>query len=74
LALAQVERRLPYKAGKTATYWKDVPIRERRRRLIFQWRVMVQLLESHIDGIELILPNEEASGKTLNVQTLCRRR
>jgi predicted RNase H-like nuclease len=65
LALAQVERRLPYKAAKTGIYWKVVPIRERRSRLIRQWRDIVRLLESHIDGIDLILPNEEASVKTL---------
>jgi hypothetical protein len=29
-----------------------VPIQERRRRLISQWREIVSLLERHIDGIE----------------------
>jgi predicted RNase H-like nuclease len=65
LALAQVGRRLPYKAARTATYWKGVPSRERRRRLISQWRDILRLLDRHIDGIDLILPDEEATGKTL---------
>jgi predicted RNase H-like nuclease len=65
LALAQTERRLPYKVTKTATYWKGVPIQERRRRLISQWREIVRLLSGRIDGIDLTLPNEDATAATL---------
>ena len=65
LALAQAERRLPYKATKTATYRKGVPMQERRSRLISQWRDILRLLDRHIDGIDLILRNEGATGKAL---------
>jgi predicted RNase H-like nuclease len=65
LALAQAERRLPYKVTKTATYWKGVPLQERRNRLISQWRQILQLLAGHIDGIDVVLPDEGTGGKAL---------
>jgi predicted RNase H-like nuclease len=62
LALAQAQTRLPYKYGKTTTYWRGLPLQERRSRLISQWREIVRLLDRHIDGINLILPDEAATG------------
>jgi hypothetical protein len=65
LALAQAERRLPYKAGKTTTYWKGVPREERCCRLISQSRDIVRMLDRYIDGVDLLLPDKRAKGKTL---------
>lgn len=41
--------RLPYKASKTKTYWKHVPIADRKKRLILVWRDIMARLEQFAD-------------------------
>jgi predicted RNase H-like nuclease len=60
LALANSACRLPYKAQKTNSYWRQISIEERRRKLLAQWRRILVLLRRHIDGIGLELSRKES--------------
>ncbi|HEV2515150.1 MAG TPA: DUF429 domain-containing protein [Devosia sp.] len=59
--------RLPYKQGKIRRYWPDLPVPDRRLRLIEQWGSIVSLLDAEIGGVAaaLILPEPAAPAKML---------
>jgi len=65
--LAGERRRLPYKAGKTRTYWPDETLAARKRLLREQWHRIAALLATRIAGIEAHLPPlaEAATGAAL---------
>ena len=48
--------RLPYKADKTLTYWPDLPIEERHRKLREVWARIVEALDRRIAGVRAALP------------------
>ena len=48
--------RLPYKAAKTLTYWPDLPIAERHRKLRAVWSRIVEALDRRIAGAGAALP------------------
>lgn len=56
IALMGAPERLPYKAGKTLTYWPGLAIDERHRRLREVWTRIVAVLEGHIAGVAAALP------------------
>lgn len=62
--LARADFRLPYKAGKVRSYWKELSVAARKERLVETWRSIVALLEAEIDGVAdaLPLPAPTASG------------
>jgi predicted RNase H-like nuclease len=62
LALAQSDQRLPYKCGKTTTYWKGAPLPARRRKLLAQWHRIERLLSREIDDTDPGLPPEDHDG------------
>jgi hypothetical protein len=49
--------RLPYKAGKTGTYWPGASPRARKQRLTKEWARILRHLRKAIGGIELPLPS-----------------
>lgn len=54
--LARADFRLPYKAGKVRSYWKDLTVAARKESLIDTWRSIVALLAAEIDGVTDALP------------------
>jgi predicted RNase H-like nuclease len=50
------KERLPYKAGKTTTYWPGLPIGERHRKLREVWSRIVATLDGRIAGVAAALP------------------
>ncbi len=48
--------RLPYKAGKTTTYWRGRPVEERHQNLRAVWARIVEVLEERIAGVAAALP------------------
>ena len=67
IRLSGDKTRLPYKAGKTTTYWPDADREERRRRVAEVWRRIVALLEREIAGVAdaLPAPGPEVRGRAL---------
>jgi predicted RNase H-like nuclease len=67
IELMSAPRRLPYKTGKSAKYWPDLPAAERRNLLLAQWRDIVGQLDRRIQGVaaRLPLPAPDASGVAL---------
>lgn len=63
LSLTGARERLPYKAGRTRSYWPGLPIAERRVRLLETWRVITRKLEERIAGVLLALPLPDASAR-----------
>lgn len=63
LGLMQCEHRLPYKVGKALKYWPSASVTERRRRLLREWKLVLEHLDEVIGDIRLPLPKmpEEAS-------------
>ncbi len=59
--------RLPYKAGNTGKYWRNLPLIERRARLYQVWKSIVAALDEVLIGsaIALPLPPEGARGRSL---------
>jgi predicted RNase H-like nuclease len=57
LGLTGRPERLPYKAGKTTTYWQGKDIETRKQMLITEWRFILDCLRKHIDNIDLPLPD-----------------
>jgi len=54
--------RVEYKAGKTTTYWKALPLHDRRQRLLETWRQIRSQLARTIRGLELLpLPQDAGS-------------
>lgn len=56
IELTGAEERLPYKVGKTQTYWPKAAVPERRIRLLQVWERIVSHLETEISGIAKLLP------------------
>lgn len=56
LGMMGVTERLPYKATKTGKYWPGIPLPERKRRLVQEWRHILARLEIDIRDIDLALP------------------
>jgi predicted RNase H-like nuclease len=56
LALLQRDRRVPYKVGKTSSYWKEASIAERIGRLLTEFAAILDGLKTHIDDIAIPLP------------------
>jgi predicted RNase H-like nuclease len=50
------KERLPYKAGKTLTYWPGLSIVERQQKLRAVWLRIVEALETRIAGVSAALP------------------
>ena len=50
------KQRLPYKAGKTTTYWPRLSVEERHRKLRAVWARIVEALETRIAGVAAALP------------------
>lgn len=65
--LTGARRRLPYKAGKTKSYWPDLPILDRKHKLLGVWAMIVAALDRRIEGVAeaLIAPDLKASGVTM---------
>ncbi len=65
--LATADRRLPYKAQKTRSYWPGLGPAERRRALLDTWEEIVTLLDRQIINTRALLPTIEAAhrGATL---------
>ncbi len=57
LGLTGRTERLPYKAGKTTTYWQGKDIETRKQLLIAEWQFILDCLRRHIDDIDLPLPD-----------------
>jgi predicted RNase H-like nuclease len=57
LGLSGRSERLPYKAGKTTTYWRGQLAESRKRRLGEEWAAIIACLQQQIDGIDLPLPD-----------------
>lgn len=57
LGLTGRSKRLPYKTGKTTTYWRGVSIETRKHRLVDEWKFILDFLRQHIDNIDLRLPD-----------------
>ena len=57
LGLTGRRERLPYKVGKTNTYWPGSSADQRQRLLIEEWEFILGKLSAHIDGINLPLPD-----------------
>jgi predicted RNase H-like nuclease len=62
LALTGAEQRLPYKAGKTGSYWKHEQKSERLSRLGEQWRGIRKALEGEFPDLDLPWPDFSPSG------------
>ncbi|MBY3155234.1 DUF429 domain-containing protein [Rhizobium laguerreae] len=65
--LANAEKRLPYKIGKIREYWRDKTPAERKELLVDIWKVIIDLLEQEMDGVEeaLLPPQVTARGHEL---------
>ena len=59
IALTGEPTRLPYKAGKTTIYWREVALEERRLRLNAVWRRLVAALDAEIAGVAEAIPPPE---------------
>ncbi|MBI4203841.1 MAG: DUF429 domain-containing protein [Betaproteobacteria bacterium] len=60
LALTKHGERVPYKVGKTNTYWPGQSAKQRKRRLIEKWQLILDRLETYIDDIDVPLPDPDA--------------
>ena len=49
--LARAPERLPYKAAKARRYWPELSPDERTEKLFVEWRQIIALLDSKIDGV-----------------------
>lgn len=59
LKLMGAAERVPYKAGKSGSYWvKGLPIEERKRCLVKEWARILSRLRGEVEGILLPLPSE----------------
>ena len=64
IAFMGAPERLPYKAGKTRTYWPTLSLEDRRRKLRAVWSRIVEALDRRIAGVAaaLAVPAPEARG------------
>ena len=56
IAFMEERERLPYKAGKTLTYWPGLPIAQRHAKLREVWARIVGALDCRIAGVAEALP------------------
>ncbi len=56
VVLSGAKHRLPYKAGKTKSYWPTLDREERRAQLDRQWSEIIALLDREISGVSAALP------------------
>ncbi|MEH3159959.1 MAG: DUF429 domain-containing protein [Sphingomonas taxi] len=70
VVLAGAARRLPYKAGKTRSYWPGESLAARRVLLAAEWTQIAALLVTRIDGVAEVLPSlpEGATGLARKAQ------
>ena len=62
-----VSERVRYKAGKSKSYWPAMPLQDRKRRLVEEWRRIVDRLAMAIAGINIEFPEfpEQTSFRVL---------
>jgi predicted RNase H-like nuclease len=66
IALSGSARRLPYKLSRAGKYWPELTPRERRERLLIEWRAILGYLSAEISGVDrLHLPPADAAGAQL---------
>ena len=65
LTLLDVQKRAPYKASKTGTYWKGKDLVTRGQLLLEQWHLILDALKVEIDGIDLPIPMVFKPGMTI---------
>lgn len=58
MKLMQADYRVEYKAGKTSRYWPDLSVAERKQKLIYIYKCVLEVLAQHISNIGLHLPDE----------------
>jgi predicted RNase H-like nuclease len=56
--LTQADYRLEYKAGRTSRYWPGLPVSERKQKLLYIYKNILDTLAQHISNIRLTLPDE----------------
>jgi len=66
--LADASERLPYKAAKVRSYWPLLKPFERRARLYGKWREIVELVESEIAGVSVLLPRLELNASAIDMK------
>jgi predicted RNase H-like nuclease len=57
LGLTGCGERLPYKVGRSSSYWREQSAEQRKRRLIKEWQIILERLGAYIDDIYLPLPD-----------------
>lgn len=55
LGLTGRSKRLPYKAGRTNSYWRGASIADRKRKLLEEWHTILDFLRRDIDNVDLTL-------------------
>lgn len=68
LGLMASAERVPYKAFNTKTYWPQLPAAARRRRLVEEWRTILNQLGQHADAIDVPLPQNPEKWKFLRLK------
>lgn len=58
LGLTERSERLPYKAGKSTTYWPEVPAEIRKARLLGEWAGILAALGRSISHLDFALPTQ----------------
>lgn len=56
MALLDEDYRVPYKVGKTKTYWPEATIEERVERILDVWERLIVALADRIDRIDIAVP------------------
>ena len=60
--LTKAEERLPYKVGKTKSYWKTLSLSQRREKLLAVWAHIVTKLAARVSGLETLLSDIPREG------------
>lgn len=68
LELSKASHRLPYKAGKTGTYWPEITPLDRRVQLYQQWSNIVALLDVELSGVAAALPGLPMNARGADVK------
>ncbi len=58
LGLTDQDARLPYKVGRTRTYWPALPFFFRRERVFQEWKFILGHLRNHIKAVPDFLPDK----------------
>jgi predicted RNase H-like nuclease len=70
LALLQVDYRVPYKVSRSQRYWPGLPVPERIRRLLENFKVIRDALSQRIEAITLPLPEPDQVTSMAALKTL----